>query len=95
MRFELDKLGFALAAYRADHGAYPARLADLARDYVAKLPKDVFNDSELHYRLDGKGYLLYSVGANGKDDGGKSREDRKKGEDWDDLVVRVPAPERK
>ena len=55
MRFELDKLGFALAAYRADHGAYPARLADLAPDYVAKLPKDVFNDSELHYRLQGKG----------------------------------------
>jgi hypothetical protein len=50
--------------------------------------------SELRYRLEGEGYLLYSVGANGKDDGAKSYEDRKKGEDWDDLVVRVPAPEQ-
>ncbi len=79
MRFELDKLGFALAAYRADHGAYPAKLADLTPNYVAEVPKDIFNDSELHYRLEGKGYLLYSVGVNGKDDGAKSYEDRKKG----------------
>jgi hypothetical protein len=36
-------------------------------------------------------YLLYSVGVNGKDDGGKGYDDRKSGETWDDLVVRVPA----
>ena len=95
MRFELDNLGFALASYRADHGAYPAKLADLAPNYVVEVPKDVFIDSELHYRLEGKGYLLYSVGVNGKDDGAKSYEDRKKDEDWDDLVVRMPAPEHK
>jgi hypothetical protein len=96
MRFELDKLGFALAAYRADHGAYPAKLADLAPNYVAEVPKDIFNNSELHYRLEGKGYLLYSVGVNGKDDGAKSCENRKNVvEDWDDIVVRVPAPEQK
>ena len=95
MRFELDKLGFALAAYRIDHGAFPAKLADLAPKHVAKLPEDVFNNSDLHYRLEGKGYLLYSVGVNGKDDGGKSQEDRgKAGEEWDDLVVRVGAPGR-
>jgi hypothetical protein len=96
MRFELDKLAFALAAYRADYGAYPAKLADLAPRYVVEVPKDIFNDSELHYRLEGKGYLLYSVGVNGKDDGGKSYEDHKKpDDDGDDLVVRVPAPEQK
>ncbi len=79
--------------YQADHGSYPVKLGDLAPDYVVEVPKDVFNDSELHYRLEGEGYLLYSVGVNGKDDGAKSYEDRKKDEDWDDLVVRVPAPE--
>lgn len=89
MRFELDKLSFALASYRADHGSYPAGLADLAPNYVVKVPKDIFNDSDLHYRLEGKGYLLYSVGVNGKDDRGKSHEDCNQGEDWDDLAVRV------
>ncbi len=95
MRFELDKLSFALAAYHADHDTYPKKLTDLAPRYVVEVPKDIFNNSELHYRLEGRGYLLYSVGVNGKDDGAKSYENRKKDEDWDDLVVRVPAPKQK
>ena len=92
MRFELDKLAFALASYRADHGAYPAKLADLTPKYVLEVPTDIFNDHDLNYRREGKGYLLYSFGINGKDDGAKSYDDRKKDEDWDDIVVRVPAP---
>ena len=95
MQFELDKLSFALAAYHADHDAYPAKFADLTPKYVAEVPKDIFNDSDLHYILEGKGYLLYSVGINGKDDDAKSCYDRKEEEDWDDLVVRVPAPTQK
>ena len=39
----------------------------------------------------GDGYLLYSVGENGQDDGGKQRDDAKNGESWDDLAVRMPA----
>ena len=90
-QFELTKLAFALAAYRAEHGSYPAKLAELAPKYVADVPKDMFNDADLHYRPEGAGYLLYSVGVNGKDDGGKSYEDAEEGEAWDDLVVRMPA----
>ena len=99
MRLELDKLAFALAAYRVDQGTYPAALAELAPKYVAEVPNDVCTGGELHYRLEGKGYLLYSVGPNGKDDGAKGLDDRettKNGdEDWDDIVVRMPGPERK
>jgi hypothetical protein len=94
MRFELTKLGFALAAYRADNGSYPDKLADLTPKYVAKVPTDLFSDSDLHYKQEGDGYLLYSVGINGKDDGGKTYGDAdESGEIWDDLVVRVPTAE--
>ena len=97
MTFELTKLAFALAAFRADSGSYPVRLAELAPKYVREVPKDIFNDAEPHYRQDGKGYLLYSVGSNGKDDGGKGFENGRREEgcvekDWDDLVIRMPAP---
>jgi hypothetical protein len=92
MQIELTDLAFALAAYRADHGSYPTELADLTPKYVATVPKDIFNnDTDLHYKREGGGYLLYSVGSNGKDDGGKGYDDRKNGEDWDDLVVHMPA----
>ena len=92
MRAELNDLAFALAAYRADHGAYPDKLGDLVPDYVEKLPTDLFGGSKLHYRRESTGYLLYSVGPNGKDDGGKGMEDREDDEDWDDVSVRIAGP---
>jgi len=90
MRLEVTKLGFALAAYRADHGSYPAKLAELTPKYIAAVPSDIFNGEPLHYRQDGDGYLLYSVGVNGIDDDGKGADDCKNGEKWDDLALRVP-----
>jgi hypothetical protein len=89
MQLELTKLAFALAAYRADHGSYPAELTDLTPKYLRDVSKDVFGGGDLHYAREGKGYVLYSVGVNGKDDGAKGREDAKLGETWDDLVVRI------
>jgi hypothetical protein len=87
--FELTKLAFALAAYQADNGTYPEKFADLVPEYVAEVPKDIFNDAELHYQRDGDGYLLYSVGPNGRDDGGKATEVRTMA-DWDDIAIRIP-----
>jgi hypothetical protein len=39
--------------------------------------------------LSAKGYLLYSVGVNRKDEGGRGYEDDPPG---DDLTVRMPLP---
>jgi hypothetical protein len=89
-QFELTKLAFAMAEYRAAHGRYPAKLADLVPEHVKKLPKDLFADgAEFHYKPDGGGYLLYSIGDNGEDDRGKGRDVAKNGEGWDDLSVRM------
>jgi hypothetical protein len=88
-QLELIRVGLALAVYRAEHGAYPAKLADLAPKYIATIPKDEFSDEDLHYKLDGDGFLLYSVGINGRDDGGKGLDDATNGEDWDDLSIRI------
>jgi hypothetical protein len=90
MQFQLTKLGFAMAAYHADHGKYPVKLAELPPKYVREIPKDIFTDGELHYKLDGNGYIIYSVGPNGVDDGGKRMDDVKNGEQWDDIAVVVP-----
>jgi hypothetical protein len=90
-RAETD-LAFALAQYRADHGAYPAKLADLAPKYVAKVPRDIFNnDADLKYHAENGSYLLYSFGLNGKDDGGKTNGEFSKSGPGDDVTVRMPA----
>jgi hypothetical protein len=91
MQSGVTRLGFALAAYHADHGSYPQRLSELTPGYVAKVPNDIFAaDGVLHYQRQGAGYLLYSVGPNGHDDGGRTRDECKEGEGWDDIVMRVP-----
>ena len=82
-------LAFALAWYQRDHGRYPKKLDELAPKYVRAIPGDVFSGKPLIYRPNEKGYLLYSVGYNGKDDGGRSYDDDPPG---DDLVVRMPLP---
>ncbi|MEX1097538.1 MAG: hypothetical protein WED34_15945 [Planctomycetales bacterium] len=92
MRADLVQLAFALAAHRADHGAYPAALDELAPRYIPNVPEDLFSGKPLIYRPmeDGGGYLLYSVGVNETDDDGRTDEDDPYG---DDLVVRTPVPE--
>ncbi|MEX1097537.1 MAG: hypothetical protein WED34_15940 [Planctomycetales bacterium] len=92
METDLVQLAFALAAYRADQGEYAPALADLAPKYIAAVPDDLFSGKPLIYRPteDGSGYLLYSVGQNEIDDGGRWIDDDPEG---DDLVVRTPTPE--
>ena len=77
----------ALAAYYADHKKYPVKLDDLKPKYIAKIPNDLFTEKALIYMPNKKGYLLYSVGVNGKDDGGKLISDEPRG---DDVGVRIP-----
>ena len=85
-------VAFALAAYRADTGRYPGKLADLAPRYLTAVPGDLFTGEALIYKPSAEGYLFYSVGPNGKDDGGRGPDDDPPG---DDSGVRMPLPELK
>jgi hypothetical protein len=82
-------LAFALAAYRRDHGRYPEKLEALAPRYLAEVPNDLFSGKAPIYRPSDNGYLLYSVGVNGRDEGGHGADDTPRG---DDLAVQMPLP---
>ena len=69
----------ALRAYKLDHGVHPTTLSALAPGYLKTVPADPFALSgPLRYKRTGAKYLLYSVGPDGKDDGGKAIFDRTK-----------------
>jgi hypothetical protein len=87
--FELTRLALLLEAYRKDNGAYPKSLDELAPKYLAKgqIPRDGFSDAALKYRPLEMGFLLYSVGPNGTDEGGNYRIASPR---EDDVVIRVP-----
>lgn len=61
----------ALRGYRAEHGAYPARLDDLVPGYLKHVPVDPFDLRPLRYRRQGDSYRCWSVGPDGKDDGAR------------------------
>lgn len=61
----------AIELYRRDKGQYPETLEDLLSEtYLDRLPEDAFSGKPLFYRKQAEGFILYSVGIDGQDDGG-------------------------
>lgn len=68
---EMAITALALERYHLRHGQYPSELNALVPDFVSAVPRDPVDGSPLRYRLDPDGsYVLYSIGEDGKDDGG-------------------------
>jgi hypothetical protein len=84
-RVDLARLGLHLELYARAQGTLPATFADLP----APLPvDDPFRDAPYVLKTtDDGGFLVYSVGPDGKDDGGAPFDDDEQG----DLVWRQPA----
>jgi hypothetical protein len=62
----------ALRLYQQDHGdSLPTSLADLVPKYLPQIPIDSYSQSPLIYRATNEGFVLYSVGHDKTDDGGK------------------------
>ncbi len=71
---QLIETALALAVYRARHGHYPEKLDALVPELLPQVPPDLFAPgTTLIYRREGDGYVLYSVGQNGEDDGGEDK----------------------
>ncbi len=82
----LAQVALALAVHKAEKGAYPASLVALAPGILKMVPADRFSGEPLRYRREGGGYVLYSVGVDLDDDGGRDASDT---DDDGDIVVRV------
>ena len=62
----------ALERYRGKNDSYPKTLADLAPEFLKTVPVDFMDGQPLRYRLTDNGhFVLYSVGLDCMDDGGK------------------------
>ena len=84
------EVAFALAEWKTKNGSYPDSLADLVPAYFDKVPQDGFAGTPLNYQLEGDGFLIYSIGRNLEDEGGRWFDDEPRG---DDPRVRIPIPE--
>ena len=68
------QVALAIQRYRLAAGALPDKLAALAPAYLETVPKDPFDGNNLRYRkLDAGGFVVYSIGEDLSDDGGKEK----------------------
>ena len=71
MRHTTALVAIAATEFRITHDSLPEKAASLVPDFLPFLPKDAFlKDSRLRYSNKDDGVAIYSVGPNGKDDGG-------------------------
>ncbi len=69
----------ALQGYKMEHGNYPDSLEQLCPSFLRHVPDDPFAArGSLKYRKEGGSYVLYSVGPDGVDDGGRPIDDPSK-----------------
>ncbi|HTV62874.1 MAG TPA: hypothetical protein VMH30_09935 [Verrucomicrobiae bacterium] len=68
---QVTMTAIALKRYQLKNGDYPTDLSQLVPAFLPAVPLDPVDGKPLRYRSNGDGtFLLYSVGENGKDDGG-------------------------
>jgi len=67
------RVGLAIQRYRLATGSFPDALSELVPAYLEAVPKDPFDNKELRYKKLETGFVVYSIGEDGTDDGGKER----------------------
>lgn len=82
----MARTALALTAYKAKAGSYPDRLDALVPEYLPRVPTDPFSGKPLRYKRDGDAAVVYSVGRDLTDDGGRPAEP---GKSTGDLVFRL------
>jgi hypothetical protein len=77
-RHNLRLTALAIERYRRANGEQlPPSLADLTPTFLPTVPVDPFDGKPLRYKKLDRGYRIYSIGPDRKDDGGVDRDPRK------------------
>jgi hypothetical protein len=69
-RREVARTAIAVERFRRAQGRWPVGLEELVPDFIQQTPSDPFSGGPLHWTVSDDEYRIYSVGANGIDEGG-------------------------
>jgi hypothetical protein len=70
------QVALAVQRYHLATGKLPDNLSDLVPTYLDAVPKDPFDGQDIRYKKLETGFVVYSIGEDRKDDGGKERPPR-------------------
>lgn len=71
VRLRVVRVALSVELFRLKTEGLPEELSALVPDYIDTLPEDPFDPAGFRYKKLDKGYMVYSVGPNGRDDGGE------------------------
>jgi hypothetical protein len=74
------RIGIRLQRFRIAHGNLPQSLDDLIDDKLLTIPNDLYSGKPPIFRALPDGFVVYSVGDNGSDDGGGEQPDQQEHE---------------
>lgn len=78
-RMQVARTALAVERYRLATGQLPEDLSELVPSHLEEIPLDPFDGRPLRYKKRDGGYVVYSVGPDGTDDGGTERQPKRQG----------------
>jgi len=71
----LVRAALGVEMYRAEHGAFPETLEAVVPQYLEAVPVDPYDGKAIRYSAADGGFVVYSIGEDGSDDGGDAEKD--------------------
>jgi len=80
-QIKLATTALAVERFSRQRGRLPSDLKELTPQFLEAVPTDPFDGAPIRYRRLARGYAIYSVDADGHDDGGREMPEPKKSTD--------------
>jgi hypothetical protein len=80
-RLQVAAVALAVERFRLANNGLPEQLADLVPRFLPEIPADPYDGQPLRYRKLSPGFVIYSIGTDGLDDGGKERPRTRRGQE--------------
>jgi hypothetical protein len=90
--WRVARVSIAVALHVAKKKSLPASLADLVPAYLSAVPIDPWDGKPIRYAMTATGATIWSVGPDGKDDGGTPYADPDRTDGPGDIAWTVPSP---
>jgi hypothetical protein len=75
----MAQAALAVERFRLANDRLPMKLSELVPQFLPAVPLDPFDGAPLRYKPLAKGYVVYSIGPDGRDDGGKEPPSSRRG----------------
>jgi hypothetical protein len=89
-KLQVSRVALEVERWRLAHGGRaPDSLADLVPEFAPSVPTDPFDNNPLRYKKLAKGFVVYSIGPDFTDDGGKEKPGNASDTDHYDITFSV------